>query len=58
MQGIMINRKLCGKFGFSYMFAKTSYLITLRFFRLLHILRKQQKTKTETKKPLFDVFLP
>lgn len=56
MQYVMVNRKLFGIFGFSCMFAKTSYLITLRFFRSLHILRNQQKTKTETKKPRFCRF--
>ena len=56
MQYIMVNRKLCGNFGFSCMFEKTSYLITLRFFRLLYVLRNQQKTETETKKPHFCRF--
>nr|DAH70553.1 MAG TPA: hypothetical protein [Caudoviricetes sp.] len=52
----MVNRKLFGNFGFSCMFTKTYYLITLRFFRLLHIFRNQQKTETETKKPHFCRF--
>ena len=56
MQYIMVNRKLCGIFGFSCMFTKTSYLITLRFFRLLHIFGNKQKTETETKKPHFCRF--
>ena len=50
---LILNRKLFGNFEFSCMFAKTSYLITLCFFRLLHVLRNQQKTETETKKPHF-----
>jgi hypothetical protein len=40
------------------MFTKTSYLITLRFFRLLHVLGNQQKTETDTKKPHFCRFCP
>nr|DAW34787.1 MAG TPA: hypothetical protein [Caudoviricetes sp.] len=56
MQYVMVNRKLFGNFGFSCMFTKTSYLITFRFFRLLHVLRNQQKTECETKKPHFCRF--
>lgn len=56
MQGIMINRKLFGNFGFSSTFAQSFYLFTLRFSRSLHVWRKQQKTKTEAKKPRFCRF--
>lgn len=53
MQSIMVNRKLCGNFGFSCMLAKTSYLITLRFFSFASYLGK---SAAETKKPHFCHF--
>lgn len=56
IQYVMVNRKLCGIFEFSYMFTKMSYLVTLRFFCLLHVCINRQKTKTETKKPHFAAF--
>ena len=56
MQYVMVNRKLFGNFGFSCMFAKTSYLITFRFLAFILILDKLQKTKTETEKPHFCRF--
>ena len=58
MQGIMINRKLCGNFGFFSTFTETFYLFTFYFFAFSLILDNLQKTKTETKKPIFGVFLP
>lgn len=53
MQGIMINRKLCGNFEFSCTFAETFYLFTFYLFAFSLILDNLQKTKTETKKPHF-----
>ena len=57
MHNIMINRKLCGNFGFFCTFAQTFYLFTFCFFAFSLILDNLQKMKTETKKPLFVVFL-
>ena len=53
MQGIMINRKLCGNFGFFSTFAETFYLFTFYLFVFSLILDNLQKTETETKKPHF-----
>nr|DAU28399.1 MAG TPA: hypothetical protein [Caudoviricetes sp.] len=49
----MVNRKLFGNFGFSCIFAKTSYLFTFYFFAFSLILDNLQKIETETKKPHF-----
>ena len=56
MQSIMVNRKLFGNFEFSCTFTETFYLFTFRFFAFSLILDNLQKTKTETKKPIFAVF--
>jgi len=58
MQNIMVNRKLFGNFEFSCTFAETFYLFTFCFFAFSLILDNLQKTKTETEKLLFGVFLP
>ena len=58
MQSIMVNRKLFGNFVFFRTFAQTFYLFTFCFFAFSLILDNLQKTKTETKKPIFGVFLP
>lgn len=56
MQSIMVNRKLFGNLEFSCTFTETFYLFTFRFFAFSLILDNLQKTKTETKKPIFAVF--
>lgn len=58
MQCIMVNRKLCGKFGFSCMFAKMSYLITLCFFVRFIFVENSRKRKQKRKKPHFCRFCP
>ncbi len=58
MQNIMVNRKLFGNFEFFSIFAETFYLLTFCFLAFSLILDNLQKTKAETKKPLFVVFLP
>lgn len=58
MQSIMVNRKPFGNFEFSCTFAEMFYLFTFCFFAFSLILDNLQKTKTETEKPLFGVFLP
>lgn len=58
MQGIMINRKLCGNFGFFSTFAETFYLFTFPFLVFSFVLIIQKKTKTEKKKPYFAVICP
>lgn len=58
MQGIMINRKLFGNFGFSCMFANTSYLITFRFFVRFMFGENSRKRKQKRKKPHFCRFCP
>lgn len=58
MQYVMVDRKLCGIFGFSCMFAKNVLSYYFSLFRSLHVWRKQQKTKTETEKAAFLPFLP
>lgn len=58
MQSIMINRKLCGNFGFSAPLLQTYYLFTFRFLAFPFVLIIQKKTKTETKKPYFCHFCP
>lgn len=56
MQDIMINRKLCGNFEFSCMFAKTSYLITLHFFVCFIFWEISRKRKQKRKSRIFAVF--
>lgn len=51
MQSIMVNRKPFGNFELSYIFAEMFYLFTFSL-----ILDNLQKTKAETKNPLFGVF--
>ena len=58
MQSIMINRKLFGNFEFSCMLRKMSYLITLRFFHLLHIFEISRKRKQKQKNRIFRRFCP
>lgn len=58
MHNIMINRKLCGNFGFFSTFSETFYLFTFCFFAFSLILDNLQKTKTETEKPYFCRFCP
>ena len=58
MQGIMVNRKLFGKFEFSAPLPQTFYLFTLCPFAFSLILDNLQKTETETKKPHFCRFCP
>ncbi len=56
MQGIMINRKLCGNFGFSAPLSQMFYFFTFSFLAFSFVLVIQKKTKTETKKPYFCRF--
>ena len=56
MQYIMVNRKLCGNFGFSCMFEKRPILLLSVFSLLSLFWDKLQKTETETKKPHFCRF--
>ena len=56
VQYVMVNRKLCGIFGFSCMFAKTSYLITFRFFVRFMFRENSRKRKQKRKKPHFCRF--
>lgn len=56
MQSIMVNRKLFGNFEFSAPLPQTFYLFTFYLFAFSLILDNLQKTKTETKKPIFAVF--
>ena len=56
MQGIMINRKLFGNFGFSSIFAKTSYLITLWFSVRFMFWKISGKRKQKRKSRIFAVF--
>jgi hypothetical protein len=58
MQYVMVDRKLCGIFGFSCMFAKTSYLITFRFFVRFMFGENSRKRKQKRKKPHFCRFCP
>lgn len=58
MQYVMVDRKLCGIFGFSCMFAKTSYLITFRFFVRFMFGENSRKRKQKRKKAAFLPFLP
>lgn len=58
MQYIMVNRKLFGNFGFSCMFANTSYLITFRFFVRFMFGENSRKRKQKRKKPHFCRFCP
>lgn len=58
MQSIMVNRKLFGNFEFSAPLPQTFYLFTFYLFAFSLILDNLQKTKTETEKLLFGVFLP
>ena len=53
MQSIMVNRKLFGSFEFSQPLCRNVLSYYFVLFRSLHIRRKQQKTKTETKKDTF-----
>ena len=56
MQSIMVNRKLFWNFEFSAPLPQTFYLFTFYLFAFSLILDNLQKTKTETKKPIFAVF--
>nr|DAP03022.1 MAG TPA: hypothetical protein [Caudoviricetes sp.] len=58
MQYVMINRKLCGNFGFSCMFTKCPILLLFAFFVCFIFFGNQKKTETETKKPHLYRFLP
>lgn len=58
MQCIMVNRKLFGNFGFSAPLQKRSIFLLFISLPFSLILDKLQKTKTETKNPLFCRFLP
>lgn len=53
----ILNWKLFGNFEFFSTFAETFYLFTFCSFAFPLILDNLQKTKTETKKPIFGVFL-
>lgn len=56
MQYVMVDRKLCGIFGFSCMFANTSYLITLRFSAYFMFWEISRKRNQKQKKPHFCRF--
>nr|DAQ80728.1 MAG TPA: hypothetical protein [Caudoviricetes sp.] len=56
MQSIMVNRKLFGNLEFPAPLPQTFYLFTFYLFAFSLILDNLQKTKTETKKPIFAVF--
>lgn len=58
MQYVVADRKLCGNFGFSFMFAKTSYLITFRFFVRFMFGENSRKRKQKREKPHFCRFCP
>lgn len=54
MQYVMVNRKLCKNFGFSCMFEKMSYLITLCFF-VRFIFGKNSRKRKQKRKSRFLV---
>ena len=56
MQYVMVNRKLCGNFGFSCMLEKVSYLITLRFFVCFMFAEFSRKRKLKRKSRIFAAF--
>lgn len=56
MQHVMVNRKLCGIFGFSCMLEKVSYLITLRFFVCFMFAEFSRKRKQKRKNRIFAAF--